>query len=420
MAKYEVWLTDDAGNRIQLVDDFNYLSYSRLVSGMGIIQVGYSFEKFSNKITPYWKLDRRIEVWRAPDDTTPLRREAVFLLRSPRIYTRESDGYVYLEFYGRSPIDLLARRSIPQYAGSSYTSKTDEIDDMMKAIVRENMLYGSCVDETGIVDNDRAFPQYEFSVQPDRSLGPSISKSFADSMVLDTLEKLRDISFQKNRENPANRRIFFDVVPYELQNYAIYILDADYEIVYDESGEPLLDETSVQTLSPSGFQFQTIADRFGLNRTQLIEFSQENGNFVGGSYQKSHMEERNVAYVKGQGEGLSRQVETVIDQDRVNESRWNRLETIVEASNETTVAALQSAGNEELGNSLPTDELYGTFRSVPATDVAPRSLYGLDWDLGDLVRVKYAGKFFDAEIMTVHVSINDEGKETISGRNVIE
>lgn len=420
MAKYEVWLLDDEGNKIIQIDDFHYLSYSRLVSGMGICQIGYPFEEIQNKLTEYWKLDRRIEVWRAPLDDMPLRRDATFLLRSPRIYTRESDGYVYLEYYGRSPIDLLNRRVIPQYAGSTYTEKTDEIDDMMCALVRENCLFDTVTDETGTVDNDRAFPESEFLVQADRSIGPSVTVTLADKKLMDALTELRDLSIQKNAEDSANRRIYFDMIVSDLKNYVIYILDHDFEIIRTEDGEPLLDETSISTLAPFGFEFVTIADRFGSDIRELFEFSEENGNFVGGSYQLSHMDEINAVYVKGQGEGSSRQVETVVDAARIAVSRWNRCETLVEASSSTTTASLQSDGTKTLNEGKPVDELYGTFVSIEGDENVPRCLYGLDWDLGDLVRVQYAGKYFDAEIMTIHVSIDESGNEKIQGRNKIE
>lgn len=419
MATYEIWLLDDAGYRIRQLDNFLFLSYSRVTQGLGVCQIGLPYDEFITQVVPDFVLDRRLEVWRSPAEGIPLRRDAAFFLREPRYYSRESDAMRVIEFYGRSYIDLIGRRVIPQYAGSAYTTKTDEIDDMMKAIVRENALFGSAVDETGTIDNARAFPEFEFSVQADRSLGPSITLSFADTDMRTTLEKLREISLQLNAANPASRKIYFDIVSFDLNNYVIYILDADGEIFLDEAGDGILDESSFETLSPIGFQFQTIVDRFGHDITDLLEFSEENGNFSGPSYRLSHMEEINAVYVKGQGEGLSREVDTVIDQTRINFSRWNRMEDLVEATNETTQAGRVSAGNERLSEEEPVEDLYGTFLSIPEGPNNPRSLYGLDWDLGDLVRIKFAGKDFEAEIKTIHVSVNSEG-ENILGRNVVE
>jgi hypothetical protein len=41
---------------------------------------------------------------------------------------------------------------------------------MMKEIVREQMLYGSCRSSAGVLSNTRAYPNGEFSVDADVSL----------------------------------------------------------------------------------------------------------------------------------------------------------------------------------------------------------------------------------------------------------
>jgi hypothetical protein len=51
--------------------------------------------------------------------------------------------------------------------------------------------------------------------------------------------------------------------------------------------------------------------------------------------------------------------------------------------------------------------------------VQPRSLYGLDWDLGDLLPVFFAEKYFTAEVVVVHVSVNEDGEESIVGMNTV-
>lgn len=418
-SSYEFWLTDDSGHRISLLADLFFVSYSRVVSGYGNLQLGMSFQDLDIAISPYFVPDRRIEVWRSYSDGYPLRREGVFFLREPRIYTRD-DGMNVIELYGRSPIDLLNRRHIIQNAGSSYTTKVDQIDDMMKAIVRDQMLYGSARDEDGAVDNSRAYPQYEFTVQADLSLGPSITKSFADRNVLDVLKDLRDISIQKNLDFSSNRKIYFDIIDIDTRDFEIFILDTDYGIILDENGDGVLDELSFETLATIGFQFVTFADLRGTDRSEGLEFSVENGNLEAPSYRISHFDEVNAVYAKGQGEGDSREVELVEDTLRIDTSRWNRSEDVLEASDETTAAGLQESGRARLGEGRPLEELYATFVNNPGNENTPRSLYGLDWDLGDLLKVKYAGQQFASEVMTVYVSINENGAENVIGRNVIE
>src|SRR5262245_10399590 len=142
MAEYEFWLTDDAGNRIHLIEGLHFATYTRAVSGLGTINFGMSFQEFSKNVTPYFLPDRRVEVWRSAAEGIPLRLEDVFMLRKPNVYTRD-DNVDVIQFYGRNGIDLLVRRSVIQRSSSGYARKTDEIDDMMKGIVREQMLAGT-------------------------------------------------------------------------------------------------------------------------------------------------------------------------------------------------------------------------------------------------------------------------------------
>jgi hypothetical protein len=420
MADYEVWLLDEFGERITLIDNFSFLAYSRNARGvLATVHIGVPFHAFRQKVNPYFLPDRRLEIWRSPQDGYPLRREGMFLLRKYNVYSRE-DGMAILELWGRSPLDLLRRRHVIQQAGTNYTAKTDEIDDMMKAIVRQQMLYDSALDENGVSDNTRAFPQHEFSVQVDKSLGPSVTLEFADRNVLEVLQELKDLSIQKNRDSSANHKILFDMVIRDLRDFEIFILDADSEIALDEAGDGLLDETSIETSSDLGFEFQTFADLIGSDRTDDLEFSEDNGNLRTPSHSVSHLDEVNVAYAKGQGAGESRQTEEVVDTPRAGASRWNRVETIVDASGDVDAAGLQNAGRAELGSGIPIEILEAIILNTPGGDGKPRSLYGVDWDMGDLLRVNYADKQFDVEVVYVYISLNDVGEENIVGRNVVD
>jgi hypothetical protein len=317
------------------------------------------------------------------------------MLRTPNVYTRE-DNVQILQFYGRNGIDLLNRRGVIQRPGSVYASKTNEADDMMKDIVRQQMLYGSALDEDGAVDNTRAWPQNEFRVQADLSLGPSLTRTFADRNVYDILRDLQAATFQKNVENSTNKKIYFNVVPVDISNAA------------------------TAYTSPLGWEFRTYASVYGTDRTTGLEFSLENENIADPSYKLNRLEEVSAVIVKGNGQGASQLVTEVSDTARVNASRWNRIEKILTASNEASVTALQDAGNAELYKGKPVEDVSATIVNSPGSMNAPRSLYGLDWDLGDLVRVNYAQKQFDMEITTVYVAVDDKGKETITGRNTVQ
>lgn len=133
----------------------------------------------------------------------------------------------------------------------------------------------------------------------------------------------------------------------------------------------------------------------------------------------SHLEEVSSVIVRGNGQGLAQAVEIVDDATRVYSSRWNRVEKVINAGSETTAAALQSAGRAELYKDKPKEELPVTFLNTPGGPSSPRSLYGIDWDLGDLLRVDYADKQFDVEVGVVYVSVDENGQEEITGKNEV-
>ena len=178
-ASYEFWLTDDYGKRILLMKDMAYFSYSRATKGYGTLLVGMPYRTFKEQISPVFAPDRRVDVWRSPETGYEMRREGTYLLRMPKIYKRETDNVEIIAFYGRDLKDLLRRRFVIQPAGYSQTYKTGYIDDLMKEIVREQMLYGNCLDTSALLDNTRGWPNGEFRVQGDVSLGPDARCQFS-------------------------------------------------------------------------------------------------------------------------------------------------------------------------------------------------------------------------------------------------
>ena len=419
-SSYEFWLTDDMGTRLLELRNYAFVSYSRSLLGLGTFNIGIPYNLFTEQIYPYFEVDRRIEVWRSPETGYPLRRENTYFIRKPRIYTRESDNFTVCELYGRSPIDLLRRRAIIQMAGSVYTSKAGTIDDVMKSIVREQMLYGHALDENGAIDNARAYPATGFFVQKDLSLGPTIAGDYSDRNVLDVLNELKDMSFQKAKEDAANHRIYFDVVSNDQDTFALFIQEEDYENISDELGDDLEEEASEASYSENGFMFRTYSTLYGLDRTDGITFSIDNNNLRAPFYSKDHLEEFNSVIVKGLGRGDSRPIIIVDDDERVNASRWNRCEKLLDASGEPDASNLPNLGRAELWNGEPIEQVTAVFLSVPESADSPRSLYGIDWDLGDLLPVEYGEKRFECEVAIIYVSINDKGEENITGRNKID
>ena len=393
-ATYEFWLMDDAGRRLFLLDKPANFSYSRSALYLSTLQIGFTFKEWAAKVNPFFTPDLRIDIWRSPADGYPLKREDTYMLRKPEVYTR-ADGVQMIMLRGRDGMDLLNRRVVIQYEDTTYTKKTDYLDDIMKQIVRDQMLYDNCRDYAGVIDNDRAYPYGEFTVDQDHSFGPSITHAFAGRRVLDILRELNELSFSMHADDTTNRKIYFGVVPVDLSGSI-----------------NSLQEPAAKT----GYQFRTYPDLRGIDRTKGVEFSVENGNIDTPMYIESHLDEVNAVIVMGQGTNEARAVQEIENLTLIGKSRWNRCEDVRTATFETDASGLTSAGMVALGEGRPVISLDCAFLNSPGSRNTPRSLYGIDWDLGDLLPVSYAGKQFQIEVINIYVSVDENGVETISGR----
>jgi hypothetical protein len=418
---YEFRLLDDGGRVICYLKDYYFFSYSRSVNGFGTCEMGFQYDVFKEQVFPFFQPDRRIDVWRSPQTGMPMRREGTYLLRMYRVYDRTTDGVQIIVLHCRDLKDLLNRRYIIQAAGTTYTRKTAAIDDMMKEIVREQMLYGNAVDANGALDPTREFPVGEFLVQGDLTLGPVITQTFQDRNVLDTLKELREASFQLANSVTGNQKIYFDVVSYGATGQPEEILQeaAPNPAILDEAGNPLLDESSIiGSSSTMILRFETYAGLRGVDRTAGLVFSPDNNNLEAPYYSKSHLEEANSVIVKGFGRGDSREW-AVVDSDGATSSRWNRIEAFKDASSEPDQTNLADYAYETLFKNEAKEEMTCVFLNTPGSEDTPRSLYSVDWNVGDLLPVEYAGQRWSVEVDIVWVAKDENGKENISGHSAI-
>ena len=118
----------------------------------------------------YLAIDGMIEVYRSyGNGTNKLEGDTAFFMRKPIISTA-MDGTKTIHVTAYSAADLLKRRVIPYYAGSSYTEKmADHWDDMLREIMREN--YGTLASDTA-----RNLSPW-LSIEPDQHYGASYQRS---------------------------------------------------------------------------------------------------------------------------------------------------------------------------------------------------------------------------------------------------
>lgn len=360
-ASYEFWLTDDAGRRMVLLKDFTFASFSRTTRGYGTIQFGLPMKAYLPYVPVIFQPDWRIDVWRSPAPAFPMRREGSYWLRKPHIYQKEENASDMIEFFGRSPIEIL-RRQLVSTAGDF----TDYCDDGMKMLVTH--AFASVPAPVG-----------EFGIDGDNSLGPTLYvTNKIQQNLLDVLTDLKNRSFQLNQEDSANRKIFFDCV----------------EGPGLENG--------------FGYIFRTFANRRGMDRTNGVVFSTANGNLKAPEYYEDYLEQITKAWVNG----------TIVYSNDRYLSRWNTCARF-QTSNISDPSINADEARQMLVENGKDISLTANFLSTPGSKNQPRSLYGVDWDMGDTVRVFYANKYFNVDVEIVWISVDENGQENIVGINKV-
>lgn len=358
MADYEIWLTDDRGRRLAIIDYALGLECSRSTDKMGwfSLRVPPSIQRqFIDPARP----DRMIQVWRNGSLWRP------YFVRKFTFKTSERGDSVLIE--GPDVKDLLRRRIVAAYSGATQASKTDYADDMMKEIVTE-----------AIADSALPVPAAgtrvwaNLSIAADLSDGPVLTKEFSldplfTSSGAGILAKLQ----QAARE--AGTEVWFDVVP------------------------------NAVTGSSLTLQFRTYTGQPGMDVSDRVVFDQEYGNLTNPELTYNYSEEQNYIYAAGKGEGPARDIQQVYDSTRYNQSIWGRCEGTIDARNQDGDGVRES-GRDALEEGRPSIIFSGQ-----AVDT-PRARFGRDWDVGYRVKARYAGFELTAVIGAVTLSVSDAGE----------
>jgi hypothetical protein len=365
-ARYEVWIGTPTGSRLALLDTISALSYIQTLNGIGRWSLTLPSSIDASLILP----DRMVEIWRSVGDG-PLRLEMAGLVDG--IDYSDTGGVDLITLSGRDGNGLLDGRIVAYPAGSSQASKTDNADDMMKAIVRENL--GASASAA------RDLSAAGVSVAADLGLGPSVTKKFSWKNVLQALKDIADSAQQ------AGTPVYFQMKP------------------------------NVLSATQIGWVFVTAVNRLGADRTYAsgtpTVFGKEWGNLDNPRLSYDWGDERTVVYAAGQGEGSDRVQATVEDTARSGRSVWARREVFQDARNEETSTAVTSRANETLNASRPKVRFTGDLKDTAQTR------YGVDWQFGDLVTATYAGKQFDGSVSGVQIGVRASG-ETITARVEVE
>jgi hypothetical protein len=350
--EYEIWLHQTDGRRLTLIEPlaFEYVIPLNDI-GRWTITLPADFDP------AFIRKDRRISIWRAPAGGA-LRRECSGLLTWWQ-YADTEAGMKTLRMAGPLMTALLKRRIVAYAAGSAEAEKTNQADDLMKAIVRENL--GSLA--------AAARQDSWLTVEQDWTLGPSLSKGFSRRNVLAVLQDIADTARQNGTE------IYFDLAPIN-----------DRDLV-----------------------FRTYRDQPGRDRSAWLSVSIETGNLSKPSLTIDYDNEINFAYAGGQGEGALRTIETAEDTARSGLSAFARSEGFADARNDSSSAGVQATADALLTAGRPIIKFTGDLIDQPGT------CYGGDWFHGDRLTANYRGLQFACLVRSLHVSVKP-GVEVVEAK----
>lgn len=264
----------------------------------------------------------------------------------------------------------LEDRYVDYNAGSSYTSKLDEADNMLKAVVREN--HGSLA-----LDTTRSITSI-LDVEADVSAAPIVRKSFSRRKVLPVLQEIAKASFQRGTY------VSFDVVC-KTQPGAGSAFKAEFRTYTGQRG--------MDHRVPGGNPPILIGPDFGnLDDPRL-------------SYDAREAATR--AIVGGDGEEELRAVARENDLARQYETPWGPIEHFEDSRQEGDATALQDEARSLIKLMRPRRTLSGEIVQTAGL------IYGLNFGRGDYVTAQMDGMAFDARLSALKGSKNRDGPEQL-------
>ena len=254
------WL-DPNGAPLTVLKDFTRLEYLRAEGKVGWLKLDLDPLAIDTSLL---RVNMRLEPWRSTFSITPyLDGDSQFFLQSWGWKT-DAQGVERLHLEAYDGNFIVAQHIVDEYSGTAGAAKTDYADDMLKAIIREQM--GSLATDTA-----RDLSTW-MSVQADLSAGPSITKAFSWRDVLAAINEI------VNDSTTQGTYATFDTV-----------------------------KTGDGTMELRTYTGQRGVDH-GQSSAQPVVFSKGRKNLVTPEYTEDHSEEANYIYVGGRGTATTQMI----------------------------------------------------------------------------------------------------------------
>lgn len=371
LAEHQLYLYTPTGELLTIIPDkgFSGLNYGFRELEPGVLE----FDLPGDFDLSMLAIDGLIEVYRSYGGVgLGLEGDTAFFIRHPFI-SDSKDGTRFIHIKAFSAFELLKRRIVAYYAGTSYAEKTNITwDDMMRRFMQENY-GGEAVDIfTWAADPTRDLSPW-LEIEPYYAWGASYNKAAAWQNISDCLLEIAEAV------RKSGQYCSFDVV----------------------------------RTSPAHFEFRVYLGPRGVDHSAdsatPVIVSQERKNLLNPSLDFDWEEERNYIYGTGQGVEDERIIKTAQDDTRIGISPFNRREYNQDARQAKLEDSVQAEANSALEEFRPKRIFAGSISQTPGC------IYGVHWKWGDIVTAEYKGLSIDCHVDAVVVSIDSNGTEVVTG-----
>lgn len=355
MPTYDLWLYSPWGAVRGVLPPPLRVRYRRVVNQTG----HYAAEGVANRmpclltlpyaddLLPLLEPDSQIEIWRDGQ----LVMQTGWLIQRVQVRV-QPDGRRVLEVGAVPALSLLLRRIVAYAADSPQATRTAPADDLMKALVRENM--GS------LAEAARDLSQW-VQVAADTSSAPVVPVACARQRLLDVLQRLSAAA------QAQGTLLAFDLVWRAAAQYEFCTFVGARGHDRTTPADPLV-------LTP---------DTTGI---QVLERSHDTEDEV------------TLVYAAGQGSGSGRVLAIGEDARRSQRSPFGRRERLLDARTARTDEQLAAAAAQALIAGMPRTTLRARLHSTPGC------AYGQHWHWGDRVLVACADQVLACTIADVQIT----------------
>lgn len=351
-----IWLYEANGHKIQLIDDYLSVKWIRAINDIGWFEIELPVTFNMTLI----QVDGIIEIWRNPAGGKKYVEFAGFIRYIK--FSTDKDGIETALIAGPDINELVKRRIIAYASGTAQGTHTDNSDDILLALIREN-LGASAIAE-------RNLTALGLSINADQGKGNSQTFSCAWDDLPGALEDLAKSAAA------GGIALFWNIVPLGECQFKVY-------------------------------SYTTVP---GMDRTgkHPVIFGLEWGNLSEPELTLDYTDEVTHVYAGGKGVQSAREIVEVSSAARTSRSPWGRREAFVDARNETDTAAITALANARLEKGKPRLKFTGTLLDTE------QAVYGFDWNFGDRVKISYHRQQFSVLVVAM------EGEHTQDGEEIIQ